>query len=114
MTFPPKGGYDPAPKKRRRTLVQWIIGILGLDELQRVAPYIFAPLFWETGQDIIRQLETQILTDSGVTGYKDWMIEDEDACDLCKYYAASGPYEVSVVGPDTHPNCRCYWVPHVE
>jgi hypothetical protein len=106
--------YDPEPKKRRKAWILLILAFLGLDKAEYIPPVIMDAITWATPQDRIRQLATQLLVEARISPLKDWVIEDEDACDLCKYYAASGPYEVSVAGPDTHPNCRCYWVPHIE
>jgi hypothetical protein len=104
------GGWDPTAKKRHRHFLEWVLQFLGIT----VSPFILAPYLWKTGQDIIRELETQVIKEAGLSTMKDWVIEDEDACDFCHQAAEAGPYPVDDEGPLTHPNCRCTWVPHIE
>jgi hypothetical protein len=111
MTILPKKktGYDPEPKKRRKHLIEWILQFLGIT----ATPFILAPYLWKTAQDVIRDMEAQVIIDSGLATTMDWVIEDSSACDYCQGLAAAGPYNLYLV-PETHPNCRCTLVPHVE
>jgi hypothetical protein len=106
-----------AKKNKRKFLLPLILDHLGIDrkEAEKAAPLIFAPFLLETAQDVIREMQTeQIVTLAPDTKLKDWVIEDDAACDFCKDAAAASPYNVNDEGPITHPNCRCYWVPHVD
>jgi hypothetical protein len=106
-----KSTYDPEPKRSHRHLVEWIMAFLGIGA--EVAPFIMAKYLWKTQQDLLRDQQTEIIKAAELSTTKDWVIEDETACDYCQAMAAGSPYPIDY-DADTHPNCRCSWLPHVE
>ena len=107
------GGYDPNPKKKRTALILWILEFLGLKKEEDIPPVILAWLLWKTAQDIIRDVQTEFITEAALTSTKDWNVEDENACDYCLQAASNSPYPNDFY-LETHPNCRCWWTPHIE
>ena len=112
-----KGGYNPEPKRRRREIVALILAFLGLGTIAELPPDIAALLTWKTAQDVLRDLQTAAIKTSGVATLKDWVTHPEESesgvCDYCQGMADAGPYPIDY-DADTHPNCKCQWVPHVE
>jgi hypothetical protein len=110
-------GYDPGPKKRRKALILFILAFLGLSKEEDIPPIILGWLLWKTTQDIIRDLQTDYIKVSGLATSKDWVTHPEDSatgvCDYCQSMADGGPYPLEY-DAETHPNCKCEWVPHSE
>jgi hypothetical protein len=112
-----KGNYNPEPKRKRRATVALILAFLGLGTLAELTPAIAAQLAWKTAQDVLRDLQTAAIKESGVSLQKDWVTHPEESesgvCDYCQEMADAGPYPIEY-DADTHPNCKCEWVPHIE
>ena len=110
ITAPQKHGYDPLPKEEHQRKVRTLLTMLGMT----VPAGMLAGLLWKTAQDVLRDHQTQLLVEADVSTSKDWNIEDETACEFCQEAAAASPYDNADEGPITHPNCRCYWTPHID
>ena len=57
---------------------------------------------------VIRNLQTQVLKESGLVQQKWWVCYGADPCDFCIGIQANNPYPLDYEVL-SHPNCECGW-----
>jgi hypothetical protein len=98
-------------KKKLQTLAELLLFMgLTLDEFLPVDSELGLSLVVSPVEDIARELATQALVEAGLSTEKEWYAEP-DACDYCTELAEASPYPLDAE-MDTHPNCRCQWIPY--